>query len=333
MQKHRMILLGTCIIACIYMGGMKANAATLFELQVGVGAVLEDIDTEGLDAINPCVLTYGNLGIAKVDRYLNIRSGPGTDSKVIGKMANESACEILSIENDWAHIQSGEVDGYVSIEFLIRGKDAIIEANDYVNTVVKVTADALKVREEPNTECEVIMTVAKGQELEIVNDDIEGWVKVSIDGEEAYVSAEFVEVTDSLKTAITLAELLYGEGVSDVRVDICEYAKQFLGNPYVWGGSSLTNGCDCSGFTMALYAHYGIKIPHSSSAQANSGVAITASELQPGDLIFYKKGGVINHVTMYIGGGKVINASTESTGIRLSDYSYRTPYCFRSILQ
>ncbi len=333
MQKHRGLLLVACIIICIYISGMQANAATFSAFQVGVGAVLEDLDMEGLEGINPCVLSYNELGVANVDRYLNVRSGPGTDYQVIGKMANEAVCEILSIDAEWAYIQSGEVEGYVSLEYLLRGKEALFEANSYVNTVVKVTADALKVREEPNTECEVIMTVAKGEELEIISKDMDGWIQVSIDGEDAYVSEEYTEITDTLKTAITLSELLYGEGVSDVRVDICEYAKQFLGNPYVWGGTSLTNGCDCSGFTKSLYAHYGIDLSHSSSAQANYGVAISASELQPGDLIFYTKGGSINHVTMYIGGGKVIHASSPSTGIRISDYGYRTPYCFRSILQ
>ena len=248
-------------------------------------------------------------------------------------MGNEAVCEILDVDGEWAHILSGEVEGYVSLEYLLTGKEAILEANNYVNTMVKVTADALRVREEPNTESEVIMTVGKGTDLEIIDTDTEGWVKVDIDGEPAYVSTDYVTVTDSLKTAITLSELLYGEGVSDVRVDICEYAKQFLGNPYVWGGSSLTNGTDCSGFIMALYAHYNISLSHSSSAQAKEGVSVTLDELQPGDLVFYTKGGSINHVSMYLGGGKVIHASSPSTGIRISDFSYRTPYCYRSILQ
>ncbi|MDE6687336.1 MAG: C40 family peptidase, partial [Lachnospiraceae bacterium] len=133
-------------------------------------------------------------------------------------------------------------------------------------------------------------------------------------------------VEERLSTAITMSELLYGEGVSDVRVDICQYAKQFVGNPYVWGGTSLTRGADCSGFVLSLYAKYGITLPHSSAAQANCGRRVALSQMKPGDLVFYTKGGSINHVAMYIGNGQVIHASSPSTGIRISSVNYRTPY-------
>lgn len=336
MSKKRMIILGMCIFVCVFSGKIEVKAASSvpFDLQVGVGAVLENLDgIEEMEGVHPCVFAYNKIGVAKVDRYLNIRAGAGTEFKVVGKMANEAVCEILSVEDEWGYIQSGEVEGYVSIDYLLQGKNAILEADSYVNTVVKVTADALKVREKPNLECEIITTLAKGEELEIVDMSTEGWIKVLLDGEEVYVSSDYVEVTDTLKTAITLSELLYGEGVSDVRVDICEYAKQFLGNPYVYGGTSLTKGTDCSGFILRIFEHYGVKLPRSSSEQANKGTKISSSQLKPGDLVFYAKGGSINHVTMYIGAGKVIHASSPSTGIRISDYGYRNPYCFRSILQ
>ena len=100
---------------------------------------------------------------------------------------------------------------------------------------------------------------------------MDGWVKVSIDGDDAYVSSEYVKVEEKLDTAVTMSELLYGQGISDLRVDIVEYAKQFLGNPYVWGGTNLKKGVDCSGFTMQIYKHFGIKLSHSSRAQANEG--------------------------------------------------------------
>jgi len=107
--------------------------------------------------------------------------------------------------------------------------------------------------------------------------------------------------------------------VSDVRVELCEYAKQFIGNPYVWGGTSLTKGADCSGFVLSVYAKYGISLPHSSRAQANSGTRISMSEAKPGDLVFYAKGGRINHVGIYIGGGQLVHASSPKTGIRVSN--------------
>ena len=105
-----------------------------------------------------------------------------------------------------------------------------------------------------------------------------------------------------------------------------EYAKQFLGNPYVWGGTSLTKGADCSGFVLSVFKKYGITLSHSSRAQANEGTKIKISELQPGDLVFYaNSSGTINHVALYIGGGQVIHASSPKTGIKISKYNYRTP--------
>ena len=100
---------------------------------------------------------------------------------------------------------------------------------------------------------------------------------------------------------------------------VVAYAKQFLGNPYVYGGSSLTNGTDCSGFTMSVYAHFGYGLSRSSYTQVNNGRAVSMSSLQPGDLLFYKYGGsTISHVAIYIGGGQIIHASTEETGIIIS---------------
>ena len=103
------------------------------------------------------------------------------------------------------------------------------------------------------------------------------------------------------------------------------YAKQFLGNPYVFGGTSLTNGADCSGFTQGVFAHFGITTGRSSRDQAVKGKQIDVSAAQPGDLLFYGSGDYINHVALYIGGGQVIHASNSTTGIIISPYNYRTP--------
>lgn len=114
---------------------------------------------------------------------------------------------------------------------------------------------------------------------------------------------------------------------------VIAYAKQFLGNPYVYGGTSLTNGTDCSGFTMSVYAHFGYSIPRTSRDQSNAGVAVDFNNIQPGDLVFYTNGSSVNHVAMYIGGGQVIHASNPSTGIRTSYWKYRSPYKVRRIIQ
>ena len=108
---------------------------------------------------------------------------------------------------------------------------------------------------------------------------------------------------------------------------IAAYATQFVGNPYVYGGASLTGGADCSGFTMAVFANFGIGLPHNAAAQSGCGRSVSLSDLQPGDLLFYDNGGGIGHVTLYIGGGQVVHASSPETGIKISAYNYRTPVC------
>lgn len=268
---------------------------------------------------------YTNLGIADVSDNLNIRAIAAEDGRLVGKLPRNAACEVLDTDGTWAHIKSGSVEGYVSLEYLLTGVPAKFKAEELATTVAKVNTDSLKVRAEANTESEVITLVAMGEELEVAA--VEGdWVKVLLDDDEVYVSAEYVEVSAELGTAVTMSELLYGQGISDVRVDICQYAKEFIGNPYVWGGTSLTKGTDCSGFVMKVFQKYGVKLPRNSRAQANSGTTIKVSEAKPGDLIFYAKGKTINHVAIYIGNGQVVHASSPKTGIKISNISYRTPF-------
>lgn len=114
--------------------------------------------------------------------------------------------------------------------------------------------------------------------------------------------------------------------------DIAAYAQKFVGNPYVYGGTSLTNGADCSGFVQSVYKHFGISIPRTSASQSGAGKKVSLDNLKEGDLIFYARNGRVNHVAMYIGGGQVVHASSPKTGIKISNYKYRTPYCARRIV-
>lgn len=268
---------------------------------------------------------YTNLGIANVSDNLNIRAIAAEDGRLVGKLPKDAACEVHDLDDAWAHITSGNVEGYVSRDYLLTGIPAKHRAEELATTIARVTTDSLKVRAEANTDSEVITLVPRGEELEV--SAVEGdWVKVLLDDDEVYVSAEYVEVSAELGTAVTMSELLYGQGISDVRVDICQYAKEFLGNPYVWGGTSLTKGTDCSGFVMGVFKKYGVKLPRNSRAQAGCGTTIKVSEAKPGDLIFYAKGKTINHVAIYIGNGQVIHASSPKTGIKISNVSYRSPF-------
>ncbi len=296
---------------------------------VGAAALLETEKTQeeyiaAADEAQGALWGYTNLGISNVDNNLNIRRTPADDGTLVGKLPKNAACEIIKNEGEWTLIKSGKVEGYVKSEFLLNGWNAKKRANEAMAVVAVVNTDSLKVREKPNTDCEVITMVPKGEELDVVA--VEGeWVKILIDDEENYVAAEYVSVEEKLANAITMTELLYGQGVSNIRVDLCQYAKQFVGNPYVWGGTSLTKGADCSGFVLSVFKNFGISLPRNSGSQAGTGTKISISEAQPGDLIFYAKGGSINHVALYIGGGQVVHASSPKTGIKISQYNYRTP--------
>ena len=128
-------------------------------------------------------------------------------------------------------------------------------------------------------------------------------------------------------TAETSAPETEAQQTSSLGAQIAAYATQFVGNPYVYGGASLTGGADCSGFTMAVFSHFGISLPHNAAAQSGCGTQVSLSDIQPGDLLFYDNGGGIGHVTIYIGNGQVCHASNERTGITISSISYRNPVC------
>lgn len=301
---------------------------------VGVGEVLEldKSEEEFIEAAGPVELYgYNNIGIANVDNHLNVRETPDESGKLVGKMSNNAACEVLGEEGDWIHIKSGKVEGYCHKDYLLTGVFARMRAEEIVTSVAEATSGGLRVRTEPNTDSEIITTMAEGEYLEVV-EVTDGWIKVLLDAEEGYISAEYAQIKENLDTAITMTELLYGEGVSDVRVELCQYAKQFIGNPYVWGGTSLTKGADCSGFTLSVFKKYGISLPHYSVSQSQMGTKVSLNDAKAGDLVFYAKGNTVNHVAIYLGNGQVVHASSPRTGIKISNVGYRTIHSIRNII-
>lgn len=302
----------------------------------GAGAVLDEYfdKDEYLLSVKP-VEAYGykNLGMANVSNHLNIREEPHEGGKLVGKMSNNAACDILGYDGDWIKIKSGDVEGYCHSDYLLVGELAKLRAESVITKEAESTSGGLRVREHPNTDSEILTTMAEGERLEVVGDEVNGWIQVMVDDQVGYISAEYAEIKEELSTAMTMTELMYGDGVSDVRVDLCQFAKKFIGNPYVWGGTSLTKGADCSGFVMSVFKQYGISLPHSSRAQAQMGTKISLGEAKPGDLVFYSGGGRINHVAIYIGGGQVVHASNPRTGIRISSASYRTISTVRRIIR
>ena len=143
-------------------------------------------------------------------------------------------------------------------------------------------------------------------------------------------TTETTAATDTTAAQTTQTEAPQTEAAaassgSGAGAKVAAFATQFVGNPYVYGGSSLTCGADCSGFTMAVYANFGVGLPHNAAAQSGCGTPVSLSDLQPGDLLFYDNGGGIGHVALYIGGGQVVHASNPETGIKISSYNYRSP--------
>lgn len=313
--------------------GVIGNLSTILENTVAEtpAAEAEAQPEEPVEEEPVEIAGYTNIAIANVTDNLNIRSEAGEDASLAGKLPADAAAEILGVDGDWTWIRSGDVEGYVKSEFLLTGKPAQERAKELMTLTATVKGQGVNVREEPNTDCEVVDQVATGEEIPVL-EDLGEWVKVEMDGEERYVKAEFVEVGEKLRDALTLSEARYGEGVSDVRVAVVDYATQFVGNPYVWGGTSLTNGADCSGFVMSVMANYGVGLPHSSAAQANCGTRVGLDDLKPGDLIFYGSGRRIGHVAIYIGNGQICHASNKRTGITVSNMYYRSPICATRVL-
>lgn len=315
----------------------------------------ENEDENGHVKLN---LNYSRLGIAsKVDTYLNVRKKPSESAKIVGKMTKNAGCHIYKIKKGWAKIVSGNVTGWVKTKYIVTDEKAESLATKVGRECVEINTNSLRVRALPTTDAPIYSVVSEGEEfvirkekltmsfvekmikkqkiskeaikraggMEAVEADLNNWICITVDDEQAFVSKEYITEQYSLKRAVKVGTLSasQSDGVSSSQASIVEYAKQFLGNRYVWGGASLTNGTDCSGFTMSLYARYGHSLPHNAAAQAS--VTRSVSSPKPGDLFFYSNGSRINHVAMYIGSGLVIHASNPSDGIKISNAYYRKP--------
>ena len=223
-------------------------------------------------------------------------------------------------------------------DYILTGDEAKQAAMNHAELMAIVHADRLNARTEPSTDAKIWTQISENERYHVA-EQLDGWVKIEFDesgegdGDDeisaAYVSSEFVEVRYALSEAIKFSPT---EESASLRSRIVNYAMKFLGNPYVWGGTSLTHGTDCSGFTMSVYKKFGYRIPRTSREQSTYGKKVNFSHLAPGDLIFYTHGtGRVNHVAMYIGNGNIVHASNPKTGIKISKYNYSRPKCARRI--
>ncbi|RFZ80536.1 hydrolase Nlp/P60 [Lacrimispora amygdalina] len=278
---------------------------------------------------------YKNIGISDVDNYLNVREEPSENGKIIAKMPSKAAGNILETTDDgWYKIQSGKVTGYVKSDFILTGQAAKDEAMQVAELMAVVNTDMLNARTEPSTDAKIWTQISNNEKYPVLK-QIDGWVEIELEeNSSAFVSTDYIDVRYALPEAIKFSPLEEkANAQSSLRTQIVNYALQFLGNPYVWGGTSLTKGADCSGFTMAIYGKFGVGLPHYSGSQAGMGKAVKSGEMKPGDLLFYaSSGGKINHVAMYIGNGQIVHAASRRSGIKISTWNYRTPVKIRNMV-
>ncbi len=367
-------------------------------------AVTELAEVEGHE-VAEVASEFADIAIATVLNYVNLREEPTVESEVVGKLYANSAATILETVYDeagelWYRIDSGSVKGgYVKAEYVEVGNEELIRQVSTRYAAVRTTT--LFVRMEPGTDAPVLTMLPDGDDVVVLEEREDGWLKVSTEEGDGYVSEEYVELwTDyveaeskeeeearlareeearraaakaaenarkareeaarreqeeaerarrareeaqakqqksiSSESSITEQQKPVPEkkepetktetenkkqNVSNGQA-VVNYAAQFVGNPYVYGGSSLTNGADCSGFIMSVYAAFGISLPHSSSALRSVGYGVSVDQIQPGDIVCYS-----GHVGIYAGNNTLLHASSPSSGIK-----YTSPITYREIL-
>ena len=308
---------------------------------------------------------FKKLVIARVNDYVNVRDLPSEEGNIVGKLYNKSVGNFIEEENGWYKIKSGSVEGYVKGEYCVTGDEAVDYAKEVGTRIATVTTTTLKVREQPGLEETVLGLVPIEDEL-IVTEELDGWVKVNIEEGDGYVSNEYVTLSTEFVKAESIEEerarlekeeaarraaqeaankkmasnkassssqttdggKTYQNPTGSSGSDVVKFAMQFVGNPYVYGGTSLTNGADCSGFVMSVYNNFGVSLPHSSAADRNVGAAVNGIEnAQPGDIVCYS-----GHVGIYAGNGQLVHASTSKTGIIVSSATYRPILSIRRII-
>lgn len=266
---------------------------------------------------------------------VNIRSGASTSTSVLGSANKGDSFTATALESGFYKINYNGGTGYISQDYFsgtyLKYLSSSSSSSNQVYGVV--TAETgLKLRAAASTSSDVITVLPYGTEFDIVSTGSE-WLQVKTDvGQSGYVSADYVSVKSGTRTSRSNSSS-QGQAVVD-------YAKQFIGTPYVWGGTDLNNGVDCSGFVYSVYKHFGITLNRSSYTMVNHGVEVAKANLQPGDLVFFNSGSgtSICHVGIYIGGNQYIHSTDGAAyGVTItslsSDYSARTYVTARRILR
>mgnify|MGYP001096521298 CR=1 FL=1 len=296
---------------------------------------------------------YTDIAIAQVDNYVNVRSEPNTDSEVLGKLYNNSAGTILeTTDNGWYRIKSGNVDGYVKCEYVVPNDEELAKRVSTKYAKVNTTTLHVRTEPSTDASILTQVPVGDDLVV-IDDESVEDWAKVTTEEGDGWVHKDYVDFNiefvqaeskeeEKARLAKEEAERKAAEEAAKKAAEksskssssssstsggtstynapsgsdgaaVANFASQFVGNPYVAGGTSLTNGADCSGFVMSVYAQFGVSLPHSSGAMRGCGYEVGTDQMQPGDIVCYS-----GHVAIYVGNNTIVHASTPSSGIKFT---------------
>lgn len=272
-----------------------------------------------------------------LSKNLNVRSSPSTKSQIlfVAHEGNKVAC--YGSSSGWTKIKKGNKTGYVASQFLSKKKPKKQEAStgsveDEIEMTVKyVISNSLNIRSASSTTSKIVSVLKKGDSVDSYGTK-NGWDSIDYKGKKCFVSSKhlsdtFVSSNVSDSSYSNTEKTTKGE-------DVATYAKQFIGLKYVWGGTSLITGADCSGFTQAIYKHFGYNINRTAVEQRKNGRRVTTPQV--GDLICYewKKFGNTGyyHVGIYIGNDQVIHSGSSKTGVSISKWNFRAVYSIQRIL-
>lgn len=322
----------------------KGAAATILEtegdwVKIKSGKVTGYIKSEylaiGFDA-EELVDKYGTK-IAKVNTTtLKVRESKGTDAIVLTLIPLDEEYEVVKVSDGWVKIMVDETTkGWVSADYVdirVEFEHAIsIEEEEEKLRREKEAEEALKKQQEAEAKKKAEAEAKKNNSNKNnssssnKNNSSSSNKNNSSSGNKNNSSSSSGNKDNSSSSSNPSYDASTGSAIAS-------FAQKFVGNPYVYGGTSLTNGADCSGFVQSVYSNFGISLPRTSRSQAGAGSSVSVSNVKPGDLIFYASNGTVNHVAIYIGDGKVCHASSPRTGIKISNMYYRTPYCARRVV-
>lgn len=266
---------------------------------VGIEAVLKDFYSQNREIKAEDYLVpenkgeYLDMAFANVTSFLYVRSEPTKESEYVGKLYPGYAAKITGPVGEWTAVESGDVTGYVKTEYILTGAEAQMYAENLVT----------EAQQEGKEEAEAFTYAVSRKSEEVqMTQEVQG------------------NVQQTETTEVSAQPASNGQAIVD-------YACQFIGNPYVWGGTSLTDGADCSGFVQSVFAHFGISLPRTTYDQINAGVEVSYDQAMPGDLICYD-----GHIGIYIGNGQIVNAQNPEQGIGISPATYTTILSVRRIV-